>query len=74
MVKRILAAVLALLLLPVVLTSCGNRGGADVHVFYYTFSDTYVSSVRSALGRELSRSGLSYQDYDANGNQTTQTE
>ena len=74
MTKRLLAALLALLLLPIVLTSCGNRGGADVHVFYYTFSDTYVSSVRSALGRELSRSGLSYQDYDANGNQTTQTE
>ena len=74
MTKRILAAVLALLLLPATLTACGGKSNADVHVFYYTFSDTYVSSVRSALGGELSRAGLSYQDYDANGNQTTQTE
>ncbi len=51
-----------------------QRGNADVHVFYYTFSDTYISSVRSTLGKSLSEAGISYQDYDGNGNQTTQTE
>ena len=71
---RILALVLALLLLPLPLLACGKSGNADVHVFYYTFSDTYVSSVRSALGSALGSKGISYQDYDANGNQTTQTE
>ncbi len=74
MTKRILAALLALLLLPIILTSCGDSRNTDVHIFYYTFSDTYVSSVRSALGSELNAAGLTYQDHDANGNQTTQTE
>ncbi len=46
----------------------------DVHVFYYTYSDTYISSVRSALGNALKNASVSYQDYDSNGNQTTQTE
>lgn len=53
----------------------GTGGGtADVHVFYYTYSDIYISSVRSALDSKLREKGLSYQDYDSNGNQTTQTE
>lgn len=62
-------------------TSCGRNenvgqsgGQANAHVFYYTFSDPYITSVRSALGRELKDSGISFQDYDGNGNQTTQTE
>ena len=76
MKKRILSALLALALLlcvPFTLTACG-RGDADVHVFYYTYSDTYVSSVRASLGKALDDAGISYQDYDGNGNQTTQTE
>ena len=47
---------------------------ADVHVFYYSYSDTYISSVRSALDKAFENAGLKYQDYDGNGNQTTQTE
>ena len=74
MKKRALLLLLisALTLLP--LTGCGKSKNADVHVFYYTFSDTYISSVRSTLDSKLSASGISYQDYDGNGNQTTQTE
>jgi len=45
-----------------------------VHVFYYTYSDTYISTVRSALDKALSNAGISYQDHDSNNNQTTQTE
>ena len=57
------------------LISCSRgKGAADVHVFYYTYSDTYISSVRSALDKALSDAGISYQDYDGAGNQTTQTE
>lgn len=59
--------------LPIYTASC-RAGIADVHVFYYTFSDPYISNVRSALGKELKAAGISYQDHDANGNQTTQTE
>jgi len=73
MKTRIMAFFAALcLLLP--FTGCRGTGGSEVHVFYYTFSDTYISSVRSALGKQLSDADISYQDYDANGNQTTQTE
>lgn len=49
-------------------------GTADIHVFYYTYSDPYISSVRSALDAQLENAGISFQDYDSNNNQTTQTE
>lgn len=56
-------------------TSCGVGGEtADVHVFYYTYSDTYISGVRSALDAKLRDAGISFQDYDGNANQTTQRE
>jgi len=73
-IKQI-AWILVMLLLFGTLCSCGKKGEvADVHVFYYTYSDTYISSVRSALDNGLKEAGLSFQDYDGNGNQTTQTE
>lgn len=57
------------------MVSCGSDSSkGDVAVFYYTFSDTYISSVRSAMDKLLSDSGVKYNNYDANGNQTTQTE
>ena len=71
---RFTAMLLALLLTVGTLVACGGREDSNVHVFYYTFSDTYVSSVRSTLGSKLKDAGIRYQDYDANGNQTTQTE
>lgn len=49
-------------------------GNADVHVFYYTYSDPYISKVRTSLDKELKAAGISFQDHDGNGNQTTQTE
>ena len=52
----------------------GGEKSADVHVFYYTYSDTYITSVRSALDKAFSEKNISYQDYDSNSNQTTQTE
>ncbi len=71
---RFFALLLTLTLLLGTLVSCGGKEESNVHVFYYTFSDTYVSSVRSTLGAKLREAGVKYQDYDANGNQTTQTE
>lgn len=57
------------------LSSCGNRENtADVHVFYYTYSDTYITGVRSALDKAFGEMNISFQDYDSNSNQTTQTE
>ncbi|MBQ8140086.1 MAG: galactose ABC transporter substrate-binding protein [Clostridia bacterium] len=76
MKKRIFALIAALLTLCACFSSCKRDGSgtADVHVFYYTYSDTYISSVRSALDAALKDDGVSFQDYDGNGNQTTQTE
>ena len=71
--KRLLSAVLVLGLI-LSLVGCFGRGGEDISVLYYTFSDTYISSVRSALDKALKSAGVGYHNYDANGNQTTQTE
>ncbi len=46
----------------------------EISVFYYTYGDTYISSVRSALDAVLDEAGIAYQDYDSNNSQTTQTE
>lgn len=46
----------------------------EVSVFYYTYSDTYISSVRTALDKILKDENIKFQNYDANSNQTTQTE
>ena len=54
--------------------SCAGSGAGEVSVFYYTYSDTYISSVRSALDSLLRSGSIAYNNYDANGNQTTQTE
>ena len=76
--KKLLSVILVLVL-TFSLTACGggkDSGGAggEVSVFYYTYSDTYISSVRSAMDKLLTSAGLKFQNYDANGNQTTQTE
>ncbi len=74
--KKILAIILAAVL-ALGLTACGGQGGSsdgEVSVFYYTYSDTYISSVRTAMDKLLGDAGLKFQNYDANGNQTTQTE
>lgn len=72
--KKILSLVLTLLLILPMLISCSARKTADVHVFYYTYSDPYISTVRSSLDGLLKSEGLSFQDYDSNNSQTTQTE
>ena len=55
-------------------TACGGGDEGSASVFYYTYSDPYISTVRSALDRELEGAGISFQDYDSNGSQTTQSE
>ncbi len=76
--KKLISYILiacAVLSLPLFINSCGSAAGqADVHVFYYTFSDPFISNVRQSMDKMLSDAGINYQDYDGNGNQTTQTE
>ncbi|MBR2552624.1 MAG: substrate-binding domain-containing protein [Erysipelotrichaceae bacterium] len=52
------------------------EGGSDtkVAVFWYAFSDAYLSTVRSALDADLEAAGIEYQDFDGNNNQGTQLE
>ena len=87
--KKKIAVLLVAVLAVGMLAGCGSSGGgksknvgskktgkkdANLGVFYYTYSDTYIASVRSALDKRLDDLGVSYQDYDANNNQTTQNE
>ena len=46
----------------------------NVAVFYYTYADTYISSVRTALDAAFDEAGIKYRDYDSNSSQTTQNE
>ena len=76
--KKFIALVLVLTM-ALSLAACGGSGSSskkdgEVAVFWYTFGDTYLSSVRAALNNALTTAGVKYQDYDANGSQTTQTE
>lgn len=75
--KKLLAIVLTLVCV-LGLASCApkqtNTNDGEISVFYYTFSDTYISSVRTAMDKLLGDAGLKFNNYDGNGNQTTQTE
>ncbi len=72
--KKIFICLLIIVTTLTSVVSCtGNKDG-EIAVFYYTYSDTYISSVRSALDSLLKEAKLDYNNYDANSNQTTQTE
>ena len=75
--KKIIAMLLALAMV-LSLAACGGAPAAkadgEVAVFWYTFGDTYLSSVRAAMNEAFAAAGVKYQDYDANNSQTTQTE
>ena len=49
-------------------------GDTKVAVFWYAFSDAYLSTVRAALDADLTAAGINYQDFDGNNNQGTQLE
>ena len=72
--KKLFIFFTVLCLLSTSLVSCGKKDEGEVSVFYYTYSDTYISSVRSSMDKLLRGSGIGYNNYDANSNQTTQTE
>ncbi len=76
-IKRTVSVLLLICMLaslPIFAASCAQSSGADVHVFYYTYSDPYISKVRNSLDKALKNASISFQDHDGNGNQTTQTE
>ena len=83
MKRRIVAAMLAGVMALGMLAGCGGSGKSDsdggssdkkssdanIAVFYYTYSDTYIASVRTALDAKLDEMGVEYQDYDGNSRQ-----
>ena len=72
-ITKTVAFLLVITLFTVSLAGC-RRKSEDCSVLYYTFSDTYISSVRVAMDNALSDGGIEYHNYDAGTNQTTQTE
>ena len=77
--KKIIAMLLVLVM-AFGLVACGESGseggneGGEVAVFWYTFGDTYLSSVRAAMNAAFDAAGVNYHDYNADNSQTTQTE
>ena len=54
--------------------SSSQAKAGEVSVFYYSYSDTYISTVRAAMDKELKDAGIKYTNYDSNSSQTTQLE
>ena len=85
--KKFLALILALVM-SLSLVACGGddaqtddsattddtatASDLNVGVFYYTFADAYITTVRTALDEKLTAAGIKSQDYDGNNNQATQ--
>lgn len=86
MKKKILAVLLCVAMVAAMAVGCGGskdsgeskdegkKTDLNIGVFYYTYADTYIASVRTALDKKLDDMGVKYQDYDGNNNQTTQNE
>ena len=82
--KKIIALLLALVM-AFSLVACGSKeeaaapeaeGGSDLNigVFYYTYDDVYISSVRAALDAALTEAGLTYTNNDSKNDQALQNE
>ena len=85
--KKTLAILLSAVMVLALLAGCGeqkqpdtnDQGNTDaselnVGVFYYDFSDVYISSVRSSMDEQLKAMGVNYTNYDGAGNQAQQTD
>ena len=80
--KKTLAIILAVVMMVSLLAGCGDKpapnpdpagSSLDVAVFYYDFSDVYISSVRNSMNSQLDALGVKYNNYDGAGNQSQQT-
>lgn len=81
--KKTLAIILAVVMMVSLLAGCGDKpapnpdpagSSLDVAVFYYDFSDVYISSVRNSMNSQLNALGVKYNNYDGAGNQSQQTD
>ena len=74
--KKILAIALALVMVLGMVACGGNEDdkALNVGVFYYTYDDVYISSVRAALDTELTNMGAKFTNYDCKNDQATQND
>ena len=85
--KKTLAILLSAVMVLALLAGCGeqkqpdtnDQGNTDaselnVGVFYYDFSDVYISSVRNFMNGQLDAMGVKYTNFDGAGNQAQQTD
>ena len=84
--KKKLALILAAVMMLGLFAGCSNKaptgsgdptGGEDtmrVDVFYYDFSDIYISTVRAAMDEQLKAMGIEPNNWDAAGSQPTHTD
>ena len=81
--KKILAMLLAAVMLLGLLAGCGEKkeetkpnedSALNVAVFYYDYSDVYISSVRNAMDAQFAALGITPNNYDGAGNQASQTD
>ncbi|MEA4927796.1 MAG: galactose ABC transporter substrate-binding protein [Candidatus Limiplasma sp.] len=70
--KKLVSLLLALVMALGLFTAAVAEGNAQV--FWYTFSDVYLSSVRTSLDAALTAKGITFVDQDANATQATQTD
>ena len=87
--KKMLAILLSAVMVLALLAGCGSKdndknkdsdtqGGdaaaLNVAVFYYDFSDVYISSVRNSMEEQFNAMGIKPSNYDGAGNQAQQTD
>lgn len=72
--KKFLSIALAMAMLLSLCVGVTASAAGESYVFWYTFSDVYLSSVREALGEAMTAKDLAFVDQDANANQQTQTD
>ena len=69
--KKILAFVLVLVMV-LGMVACGGPKEPKISVFWYDEADVYLSSVRTALNKELDALGVAYENQYAGGDQPKQ--